>query len=772
MKHLFSIVSVKFKELRSAVGKLADRMPALLILVGVINAALPLVLYPKMAWLHVFLFTLPLLVLGAFLLSRFRFFVLLIAVVAGFTSTVIHQEYTAASYVSLLGRCDRGAQVKVKVVDVSCCGNAISWLPNPRLLTAKVLAVKLNASGIWQKTYGKIAVRLPDDCPLVEYGEIITLDGTFRSTENHFLYQKNFVSADSAKQIRYGMVKALAVPGSRQFTDYLKSRNIPRIFYSRKLIENVSGNAGIYAPVLAVRNFMLTKVTEGIKSLKCRNLLATLLFGCRQGLDYEDKADYIKSGTIHIFTVSGLHVGILAVILFWLLRPLSFRKRHLLVPLLVFVYVLSTGMHPPAMRAWLMISIWCVCRAMLLYIPALNIVFLSAALLLLKNPFYLRDMGYQFSFVVVGFLILSSRNIREWEKLAEELVNWIPPKYRNLWVFRLRKWRRKILLSLAGCVVAWLASSGICLYYQGIYFPFSILANFLLIPFVLLLFNLVFVKLLLCGLSFALPLTSFLVENTVRIIDNIAGMSLGIFESTNASVPGFWGLVIFYAALLLLVTARRPWVLITGVAGVMIMICFWHFSGILLKPSLIMLHGGDSQEPAFVIIDPGSDNAVVVNIPSYETGQVIAECLGRNGVRCVDTLIFSGSRKDFCAGTNAFLRSVKVRETIQLTPLSRSGVFRNSLNLLAEQGAFCRYGKTAFSNNELFEFESGNMKIIGKNQRFDIEYRSSSLHINVSAFSVGNGRRKVRLIFEGRGSADFELLNSSVMEIKDYSFGW
>lgn len=105
-------------------------------------------------------------------------------------------------------------------------------------------------------------------------------------------------------------------------------------------------------------------------------------------------------------------------------------------------------------------------------------------------------------------------------------------------------------------------------------------------------------------------------------------------------------------------------------------------------------------------------------------------------------------------------------------PSSRSAVFSNSLRLLAGQGAACRHGKMAFFNNEQFEFESGNMKIIGKNQRFGIEYRSRSLHININAFPVGNGRRKVSLIFNSRESVDFELLNSSVMEIKDYSFGW
>jgi hypothetical protein len=269
-----------------------------------------------------------------------------------------------------------------------------------------------------------------------------------------------------------------------------------------------------------------------------------------------------------------------------------------------------------------------------------------------------------------------------------------------------------------------------------------------------------------------LPLTAFMVESTVCAIDSIAGISLGIFESTSAAAPGFWGLAVFYAALLLLVTAHRHWTFITGLGGVVMMISFWHLSGIFIRPSLTILHGGGSQEPAFVIIDPAADNAVVVNIPSYEAGQFIAERLGRSGVRCADILVFSGSRKEFCAGTAAFLRSVKVRETVSLVPFSRSRVFGNLQKILSGQGAACRNGKTAFSNNELFEFESGNIKIIGKNRRFDIEYHSRSLHINLNVFSAGNGCRKIRLIFEGRNPVEFELFNNSVMEIKDYSFDW
>ncbi|MDD5729211.1 MAG: ComEC/Rec2 family competence protein [Victivallales bacterium] len=746
-------------------------MPALLFLLGIINAILPRIIYPDISWIMEAAGILPLLFAGILLLPRFRFCVLLAATAAGFVSIHIHLAVAAASYQAVLGDRDRGARIKARVVDTSCCGQAVPWLPNPGLLTVKVLEIKLNASSDWQRTYGLTAVKLPPDCQRLNYGDLIIADGTFRTPDKHYLYQRNTVPENISRPLESGEMEMLPAPGSLQFRDYLRSRDIPRIFYCRKLTVNGLRTAGLYAPLLAVRNFLLAEVTAGIASLKCRNLLATLFFGCRQGLDYEDKANYIKSGTIHIFTVSGLHVGILAVILFWLLRPLPFRMRHLLVPALLLSYVLSTGLHPPAARAWLMIAIWSVCRALLLYIPALNIVFLSAALLLLKNPFYLRDMGFQFSFVVVGFLILSARNLREWETLGRELLDWIPPKYRNALVCGLQRGRRKILLSLAGCVVAWLASSGICLYYQGIYFPFSIFANFLLIPFVLLLFILVFIKLLFGFWSLISPVMAFPVEKTVRIIDGIAGISLDFFDATGAAVPGFAGLLVFYIALLLLITARRQLAFAAGLAGVAGMIFYWHFAGILARPSLVLLHGGGSQECALLILDPALDNAFMVNIPSYEAGQGAAAGLRRCGMSRINTLIFSGSRKDFCGGSAVFLRSAGVTAAVQLDPESRSRFFENSLAELAEQGAILKRGRSVAGGNEFYEYAGGNIRIIGKNQSFAIAYHSRDLHIKVSVSAFGNGRRLVELVFGNRKVLKLELLNSSVTTMREYSFG-
>jgi ComEC/Rec2-related protein len=768
MVKLSKIINV-FKELRS--GRTIAGMPALLILIGIINAILPLVIFPSMAWYFALLWVLPLLLAGIFLLPRRQLAVLFLSIASGFGSFFTHQALLADSYAAVLGGRDRGAEILAEVVDTSCAGQAVPWLPNPALTTVEILKIRLNGEEEWRDSCGLALVRLPEKTPLLNYGDIVSLKGTFRAVGSSFLYQENIVPADSRKPVETGNTRLLADPGGEHFNDYLKSRNISGIFYCRDFNGVEANAAGLYRPVLALRNFLLRNVTDGIRDEKHRNLLATLLFGCRQGLDYADKANYIKSGTIHIFTVSGLHVGILALILFWILRWVPFKKRHLLVPALVFLYVLSTGMHPPALRAWLMIAIWCVCRAFLFYIPALNIVFLAASLLLLKNPFYLNDMGFQFSFLVVAFLLLAGRAGRDWEELFREKLKWIPAKYLGLTRYWTAQWRRKIFLALAGCVVAWLASSGICLYYQGIYFPFSIVANFLLIPFVLLLFSMVFIKIILSVFTFLLPLTAWLVESFTGAIDFIAGISLDIFDSTHAAAPTVPELLVFYAALLLLLTARRRFAVLAGLLGVGGMIVFWHVRADFTPASLTLLQGGGSQETAYVIIEPSLRSATVINVPSFEAARCIAALLGKSGVRELDTLVFSGSRRDFCAGAAALAERLRIKEVVQLVPESRSSVFKELIAKLLGQGAAFKTGKISVTEGGGFEYNSGKVKIIGKNQGLKIEYSSGLLHIKGMAFSNDNGHRVVELVFAGRHPVTCEFLNSSVLEVRDYRFG-
>ncbi|MDD5597333.1 MAG: hypothetical protein PHV82_05280, partial [Victivallaceae bacterium] len=98
----------------------------------------------------------------------------------------------------------------------------------------------------------------------------------------------------------------------------------------------------------------------------------------------------------------------------------------------------------------------------------------------------------------------------------------------------------------------------------------------------------------------------------------------------------------------------------------------------------------------------------------------------------------------------------------------RSAVFNQTVEKLIEHGAGFRTGKAV--GDGFFKYDSGKVKIIGKNQRLNIEYRSGLLHIKGMALVNDSGHKLIELVFGGRHPVTCEFLNSSVLEMRDYCF--
>jgi competence protein ComEC len=138
------------------------------------------------------------------------------------------------------------------------------------------------------------------------------------------------------------------------------------------------------------------------------NVLASMLLGNRSLLNDERIDLYRKTGTYHLFAVSGLHVGSVALCLFLLCRILRLPRVLHLLPVLAgtWGYVWLTGSSPSAVRAGIMIS--CLSLARLVFrqphlFPALA---LSAWLVLVVDPAQLFHLGFQLSYGVVLSIIL------------------------------------------------------------------------------------------------------------------------------------------------------------------------------------------------------------------------------------------------------------------------------------------------------------------------------------------------------------------------------
>ena len=139
-------------------------------------------------------------------------------------------------------------------------------------------------------------------------------------------------------------------------------------------------------------------------------LASALLLGVREELDDETNSSFAKTGTIHLLSISGLHVGILSMFLFAVLR-LGFIGRRLAlsgVALVTLAYALVIAAEPAAVRATFMVLL--VCLAMYRrrrWLP-LNLLAGAALVVLILNPCDLFRIGPQLSFLAVAALTWAS----------------------------------------------------------------------------------------------------------------------------------------------------------------------------------------------------------------------------------------------------------------------------------------------------------------------------------------------------------------------------
>lgn len=142
-----------------------------------------------------------------------------------------------------------------------------------------------------------------------------------------------------------------------------------------------------------------------------RAVLSALTLGYKQELGEEVCRLYNISGASHVLALSGLHIGILCAVLasvFALLFPgrrFYLLRRVLAVPL-IWLFVFVVGLPVSAVRAALMFSLLIVGSCFTRVGFSLNTLALAAFGMLLYNPFYLFDVGFQMSFSAVASLLL------------------------------------------------------------------------------------------------------------------------------------------------------------------------------------------------------------------------------------------------------------------------------------------------------------------------------------------------------------------------------
>jgi competence protein ComEC len=213
-------------------------------------------------------------------------------------------------------------------------------------------------------------------------------------------------------------------------------------------------------------------------------LMWAMTLGWKTALSGEINEPFMRSGTMHIFAISGLHIALIAGILVALLRVVRVPRMWcgLVVIPLIWFYTAATGWQSSAIRSTVMMTIiiggWSLKRPS----DLLNSLAVAAFVILLWDPQQLFQASFQLSFFVVLSIALFMPPL---EKLRDRLLAADPllaPEVMTRWQ---RFWRwgaRCLTASLVTSLAAWLGSLPLSAYYFHLFSPVTLLANLIIVP--------------------------------------------------------------------------------------------------------------------------------------------------------------------------------------------------------------------------------------------------------------------------------------------------
>jgi ComEC/Rec2-related protein len=213
-------------------------------------------------------------------------------------------------------------------------------------------------------------------------------------------------------------------------------------------------------------------------------LLWTMTLGWKTALTGEVAEPFMRSGTMHIFAISGLHIALIAGILVMVMRAAKVPRLFagwIVIPL-IWMYTGVTGWQASAIRSTVMMSV--ILFGWMLKRPSdlLNSLAAAALIILVWDPQQLFQASFQLSFCVVLSLALFTPAIDGVRQrvLAED--PFLPAELRPHWQRWLRRLAFWVSSGLVTSLAAWLGSIPLVALYFNLFTPASLLANLVVVP--------------------------------------------------------------------------------------------------------------------------------------------------------------------------------------------------------------------------------------------------------------------------------------------------
>lgn len=425
-------------------------------------------------------------------------------------------------------------------------------------------------------------------------------------------------------------------PGEFDYAAYLSRQGIlAQGFVNDMRAMEITPAAGVRWPW---REWLLTKAAQ--LDGPSGELLSTLTLGAQPGPWSES---WRQTGLAHILSISGFHIGLVLAAVLVLLKALrlSTNKANLVSAGFLLLYGFILGPRPAVWRAIIMAIVGMLAVANRRVRDWPSAVSLAALLLLVYNPYYLFDAGWQLSFAATIGILLFSPQIKEHLPLLPWKLDWV----------------------ISASLAAQLATFPLVLHHFFLFTPLSLLFNVLLAPILplALIAGLVFLLVPLIG-NLLIPVLDLLYTSLLRSVDWFAAWPLASFSP---GAPPLLLLLAYTILLLLLFRQRSRWR--PYLAATLVIVC-----------SLLMtwqpLTRFASNTYNLSILSVGQGAAAVLHLPSGDAilldvgggheaagRQVIVPYLRFRGTWRINAIYLSHLHEDHVVGLEAVLAAFPVR---------------------------------------------------------------------------------------------------------------
>ena len=369
-------------------------------------------------------------------------------------------------------------------------------------------------------------------------------------------------------------------------------------------------------------------------------LISAMVLGRRAvDLAYEIQDQFSQIGLAHTLAASGFHVSLLLGLVLTCCRHLSPRQQAIAGGLTLFAYVSLTGIQPSVLRAALMGLGALLGMVMDRRVNSLGALLLAATLLLLFNPLWIWDLGFQLSFLATLGLLVTVPTLKQW-------LDWLPVAIATLF---------------AVPIAAYIWTLPLQLYAFGVVSPYSIPVNIIT--------TLLVTAISLGGMVSALAaiawpqlgslLASFLHYPTAGLLaivnycTQLPGNSIATGTISSLQVGSLYGL---FLLIWWQVPWRKYWWIASAAGLAIVAMPIWYASNTIVQVTVFPV----PETPVIVIRD--KEQTILINGGSENTARfTILPFLRQSGINQLTAVIATDFQPDNLAG----LYQVSANQPIQ-----------------------------------------------------------------------------------------------------------